>query len=607
MSLDQQVAGYDPFPGSLFVNDSGIQLDIEKYAQMPSGVEELEDYKEEWNAEGTHYSSRLFKVPWSTRRVFAEWCLGYEFNSFLYGGDINYPFWTAGPNSPGGGYSGAAAANSNAAQANAAAAAALQAYNAALVGGADAGTIAGLLQSLNTANAIAANTSPNIGYLVRIPPAQDPEEPWKYAVSCELQKGISIWTDRTDATVRKFDASAPYAAWDTDLYNGPAQHPDVEADGGVIQARANVLSLNSQVNQLTTLPLTASPGAVVALSGLLYPNVPPGVVNVPAAEFQQWTALINAPSMAEIVRLATGSTPAASTVATPPEPGGNAAPAARYLAAVAKLSQQLGAARQALVALRITVAAELTANLPRVVVPKIRFVQPDKSTGGRPFADGYALYRVTYRPLPWTVRGEQALSQLMAQWAASPPGSRPGAREMERSIERRVTWAVKSFQIPQGPQSQFVFIEGPSTLLPVPTPGQRLVSMAEIRMTWHNVPDIPVTQILACLGRINRAPFDGALGQLQWPADTLLCQMPEIERRPRNIRGRVTHKITYVFAYNPNTWNKFPDGLGNFYGARFSTPGANPQNELDLLYKHGDFDQLFQQPMPRAYQVSGVG
>src|SRR5262249_24567564 len=71
----------------------------------------------------------------------------------------------------------------------------------------------------------------------------------------------------------------------------------------------------------------------------------------------------------------------------------------------------------------------------------------------------------------------------------------------------------------------------------VPAPGAVLFPLMELTYTWRDVPDIPEKAISDCMGKCNLAPFDGAQGNRLWPAQTLLCQTPNIRRDPRNVRG----------------------------------------------------------------------
>src|SRR5580658_9032800 len=78
---DQAGGGYLAFPGTLWVNESGIQLDPEKELARPQGIEEIDGYGES-SRDGRYEAYRTFWVPWSIRKAFLDWAMGYGVTSF---------------------------------------------------------------------------------------------------------------------------------------------------------------------------------------------------------------------------------------------------------------------------------------------------------------------------------------------------------------------------------------------------------------------------------------------------------------------------------------------------------------------------------------------
>jgi hypothetical protein len=628
-------AGYDPFPGQLHINDSGIQLDPEKQAAMPSGVGEIEEYEQQVDFESGENAIRTFLVPWSQADAFEEWVMGVEWNAATSSSAPTTPL--APPTVYGGGYPGQGSAaqaqltqelQGNLVLAQQSVAAAQQAYNAAeaallasnLPQGSPAyqalvNQVTAAENALTAAQAqetIAQNalSQPALsGVLVRVPPAQHPLKPWLYAVSCNFEKGLSVHTPRTDVTVLPFNP-ATYTLWDTGLYTTPANHPNVDATPAVAAALATISSLVAQITQLTSLPLNANAATLQAVFTLLYPAIQPGnfnagVINVPNVEFQQWTDLVNATSQQQIGFYAQQTY--ASQVGSPlPVPG----VAVRYQMGVQALQQQLAAARINLQAVRTQQATALTAALPRVVVPMIQFQQPSQSTGGQPFSDGLAKCRVAYRPRNYRVRSNLNMAALQAAMPPLGVGGVPGTTtvtELQRNVERRRTWTVKSFQLPNNHTLYYV-----GTPVQVPVGVQGLLPLEEWTYIWHDVPDVPAIAIAGCIGKVNIVPFDfinvnvPPLINLHAP-QTMLCMNPEVEEIEPNCRGRVRHKITYKFIKNPKGWNNFVNAQGAFVPATFGGGAPDNVGGTNLFYKLVDMNQLFAQPAPVAYVTPQIG
>lgn len=61
-------------------NESGYAFSLAKWNERPNDVEEVDGYREKFRAT-EHQQIRLFKVPWSARRQFRKWALGYSTTS----------------------------------------------------------------------------------------------------------------------------------------------------------------------------------------------------------------------------------------------------------------------------------------------------------------------------------------------------------------------------------------------------------------------------------------------------------------------------------------------------------------------------------------------
>ena len=122
------------------VNHSEYTLDLAKMRQQPKGVEEFDGIRERRSAQDGTVSC-MFLVPWSVRRAFREWALGYSYSEI----------------SPG---------------INAARIAQYAAYTFAISG--------------DNESAVQYR---NVVLLHRVIPAQDPEEPSLFCSDCELIEG----------------------------------------------------------------------------------------------------------------------------------------------------------------------------------------------------------------------------------------------------------------------------------------------------------------------------------------------------------------------------------------------------------------------------------
>jgi len=171
------------------------------------------------------------------------------------------------------------------------------------------------------------------------------------------------------------------------------------------------------------------------------------------------------------------------------------------------------------------------------------------------------LAKVEYKALTYEVRTDrEVLSGL--------PGS---TLELNRYVTREKTYNARALPIPRG---HLKYIEAPWVGEPVPETGLQLIMpTASMKYVWHDVPDEPRVAILACVGKVNDAVFDGAKGWPEYAAETLLCLPPETKRY-RTPVGRIAWRVTYNFLYQPETWNRFPTASGAFATVRwFSSRG----------------------------------
>ncbi len=77
----------------------------------------------------------------------------------------------------------------------------------------------------------------------------------------------------------------------------------------------------------------------------------------------------------------------------------------------------------------------------------------------------------------------------------------------------------------------------------------------EIRCTWVDVPEVPLTRITNCINRINNAAL--TLNDVTYATETVLFKGVD-EKRRRNAYGGYTYDITYTFLVRADgrTWNE---------------------------------------------------
>jgi hypothetical protein len=215
------------------------------------------------------------------------------------------------------------------------------------------------------------------------------------------------------------------------------------------------------------------------------------------------------------------------------------------------------------------------------------------------FSEGMAKYRVTFTPRLYEVRSDDDLASLS-------PGT--AQTELNRFVTRKEQFAIEAV-----PLAKIAAGQGDFTTLPplqfitttwkakngisatIPEAGVRQLPTAQLTYIWHDVPDLPRTGFAQCVGRVNKADFDGVGGAPIYPAGTLLCQ-PWTTERSVNVCGRPTHQITYRFLFRPQGWNFFLAADGNFYEASFGGLVGAKQ-----VYDSADFSLLFQVPPPVTY------
>jgi hypothetical protein len=542
----------------MFVNDGGIQLDAEKFSNMPPGWNISDQgYTEQWRGDGDNQVVAYFEGPWSTAKFFVDWVLGYSVNT----GANPVPSGAEGGYTPdptplpeGGGYS-----------------------------------------------AYAGSIGATQGKLLRQIPAQVPFAPWLYAVACELEHGLGRAVSRNDMTVLANPFAGGYVPWDTGGYSAAPPELDPLADGGV-QAAQNALNALQQQQQLAQIFPLGGGGA--ASQQNVWNALNGGVPYVPA-NAAAYTALLNAPSFAALNALAAG---------------GNVY-AGQYVAYLAGLQAQVLAAQQALAAAIAAFEAANTSRrvVPWIAFdtqPPTPTMTPTPPGYTWPVnkgaVDGMARFRVTYRGLPYEVRSDRQMA--LAPWlqsAADDENGDPGATgpggELNRWVVRETEQSIKGIPIPPG---GLKFYEGPAAGQSPSQAGTLYVPMRTLIYTWHDVPDVNWDLFDQTEAHTNSDIFDGCFGAPSYAADTLLMEAPKVSRNPRGVRGRVMWTVKFHFVYNPNGWNFFPvwnNGVYGFYGV--STDGNPPAADgSNLVYKRARFGDLFNVlPLPVDYQVPGRG
>jgi hypothetical protein len=146
----------------------------------------------------------------------------------------------------------------------------------------------------------------------------------------------------------------------------------------------------------------------------------------------------------------------------------------------------------------------------------------------------------------------------------------------------------------------------------IPEPGVILLPLATYHVRWTDVPYVNWRAVEAGVGKVNANPFGGTNNFPIFPAQTLLCQAPEIQEPKRSIRGAWMWTITWHLDYRESGWNKVLAGNGIFYNAGFqavvnptvANGGINPDGTLVVnpVYKPFDFTFMFTPALPTQYE-----
>lgn len=208
--------------------------------------------------------------------------------------------------------------------------------------------------------------------------------------------------------------------------------------------------------------------------------------------------------------------------------------------------------------------------------------------------NGYARYAVHFRPVTYEIRTDE---EIVEEFESD---------ELARYVTRSFAYSTSTVPYPVA-NARLVFTEGPNRLGAIPENFATLIlPRVQLRYKWHMVPDIPLGISLIApdsrriVGRVNADEFDGIGPYPLFPEETLLCQPPVIERH-RSPTGRVYWDVDYLFTYQPEGWNRFPDVSVLGSGAYFRAGIAGDPTKT--VYQRADFDPLFQLPRPpRSYQ-----
>lgn len=206
--------------------------------------------------------------------------------------------------------------------------------------------------------------------------------------------------------------------------------------------------------------------------------------------------------------------------------------------------------------------------------------------------------RVTYRHRAYEVRNDE-------------DAYKQPTRELSRCVTREYHPAIEHLGLSRLTGRMF-YSEGPAGTKGsnIPEGGVMRIPTMQLTMTWHQVPDLPWGAFQNCTGKINLNKFDGAPGYREFPAGTLLCHAPRVDRW-RSITGRIRWEIVYRFDYRgsvtafdgtPATWNHYPDSFGFFCAAGFYPNGFVDGGANVPVYQSANFDELFKAVAPVSYQ-----
>lgn len=210
-----------------------------------------------------------------------------------------------------------------------------------------------------------------------------------------------------------------------------------------------------------------------------------------------------------------------------------------------------------------------------IQIPMIFYAekQPGMGPNGRDlFLDAPMRYAVTYRPLRWELLTD-------AEAAAS------GVGELSRWVDRDISYAVQAQPIPNG--LPFKFVEGPYAGQAIIGNPQFILPTKQLIWRWIDIPDLPNLAINNCIGCVNNAPFDGAVGWDLYDTGTLLLHAPKPTRKKSTV-GKITWDVEMRMDWRPNGWNRFIAIDRNWYGATLNGVAG------EFLYRLANFNALFQ-------------
>lgn len=179
----------------------------------------------------------------------------------------------------------------------------------------------------------------------------------------------------------------------------------------------------------------------------------------------------------------------------------------------------------------------------------------------------HALYRCTFRAVPWLVKPDNEISQ-----------NNPAA-ELERYVERKRKFVAEQQKIPG---ARYVYDDGSNN--PVPEVPARLFAYIPLEYTWKQIPiaAIPATAIVNCLNHTNAAIFDD-----RYAAETVLFLGVD-ERQYWSAAGVFVADLTFQFAWRADGWNKIPKSDGTLVLVKVE--GSSPAKRI---YDTADFNTLF--------------
>ena len=194
---------------------------------------------------------------------------------------------------------------------------------------------------------------------------------------------------------------------------------------------------------------------------------------------------------------------------------------------------------------------------------------------------GYLIYEVTYRPVPYTVLPDTAITS-----------------ELDRYVVRKWNISIETYQMPG---NTFGWSDE-GTIVPIPENIAKQRPFIELHYSWHWVPEpIKMSVIVDTVGKINQNPFDNTPGPANKGHDTafkaghLLCAPPEISDRMYTPSGQAVRDINYVFLFRPDsTWNDFFQKQKGDFVRVYKIHNGAVAVPSSSVYEEADFAKLFQ-------------